>query len=108
MMTTEMPLVQSYPSLNRSGDHFCRGDLLGRRFRKLADSPHFGGNVDRNTALSYGHPASKKKGIPRAGELWDREGGIMIERRLNLAEIMLIAGIRVALGAGSVSCFPAG
>jgi hypothetical protein len=28
MMTTEMALVQSYPSINRSEGYFCSGDLL--------------------------------------------------------------------------------
>jgi hypothetical protein len=32
--------------------------------------------------------------------LWGNEGEIMIERKLTIAEIILIAGTRVALGAG--------
>lgn len=70
MMTTEMALVQSYPSINRSEDHFCRGDLVGRRFASLLIRLISVAMWDRNTALSYGHPASKEIGIPRAGELW--------------------------------------
>jgi hypothetical protein len=47
------------------------------------------------------HSASKETDLPAKVELrGTKVGGTMIERKLTIAEIILIAGTRVALGAG--------
>jgi hypothetical protein len=57
-------------------------------------------DVEANTAVSETAYCIEESGVPADVTAGNQGGGIMQERKLTVAEILLIAGTRVALGAG--------
>jgi len=57
-------------------------------------------DVETNTAVYETADCIEESGVPVDVTAGNQGGGIMQERKLTVAEIILIAGTRVALGAG--------